>query len=562
MAGYLIGEEGPLAGLILRFEEGTEWVMGRDPDVVGLVLEDPMVSRRHVICRLTAEGYILENLSAVNPATQNGLIISEPVLLREGDIIQIGNTFFRFSEKLPKAEEAPPSSLMEDSTDLSSLSVSSSPEARWMIKVITGPNAGAEFYMHKGKAYVIGKDPELCDIIFQDLSVSRQHARITVDDNDTVYIEDLGSRNGTLVGGKMITDRHLLNTQDQVSLGTTSFLVIDRQQTHETLISEAPALEEETTTETSTVPLKNWREMVIPKKHLAIAGVIGVFLIAMFVSMVSLFNSEPVIVNTKDESHQIAEIVTKYPDIQFSYNKGSEKLFLTGHVLTPVEKQELMYQLHGLPFITNIEDTVVIDEYVWENLNALLITNPAWQGISLTASAPGKFVVRGYLQTLEQGQALSDYLNMNFPYLDRLENQVVVESNLTTQVQSMLLERGFNNVTYQLADGEVVLSGRVDGKDTHRFDSLIKEFKALSGVRVLKNYVIYTSEDSSLVDLTSKYKVMGYSKKDGANQFIVINGKILSLGDNLDGMVITAISPTAVMLEKDGLKFKINYNLQ
>ncbi len=183
MAGYLIGEEGPLAGLILRFEEGTEWVMGRDPDVVGLVLEDPMVSRKHVICRLTAEGYILENLSAVNPATQNGMIISEPVLLREGDIIQIGNTFFRFSEKLPKPEEPPPS-LLEESADLASLSMTSAPEARWMIKVILGPNAGAEFYMHKGKTYVIGKDPELCDIVFQDLSVSRQHARFTVDDND------------------------------------------------------------------------------------------------------------------------------------------------------------------------------------------------------------------------------------------------------------------------------------------------------------------------------------------------------------------------------------------
>jgi type III secretion system YscD/HrpQ family protein len=561
MAGYLIGEEGPLDGLILRFEEGTEWVMGRDPDVVGLVLEDPMVSRRHVICRLTAEGYILENLSAVNPATQNGMIISEPVLLKEGDIIQIGNTFFRFSEKLPKVEVLPPPSLMEEPADLSSLSVSSAPEAKWMIKVITGPNAGAEFYMHKGKTYVIGKDPELCDIIFQDLSVSRQHARITVDDNDMVYIEDLGSRNGTLVDGKMITDRHLLNSQTQVSLGTTSFLVIDLQQSRETLISEAPPLPEEAP-ETTTVPVKNWREMVIPKKHLVLAGVIGVFLLVLFVSMVSLFNSEPIVVNTKDESHQISEIVTKYPDIQFSYNKGSEKLFLTGHVLTPIEKQELMYQLHGLPFITNIEDSVVIDEYVWDNINALLMTNSAWQGISITSPAPGKFVVRGYLQTLEQGQALSDYLNVNFPYLDRLDNQVVVESNLTTQVQSMLLERGFNNVTYQLTDGEIVLSGRVDGKDTHRFDSLIKEFKALAGVRMLKNYVIYTNEESSLVDLTSKYKVMGYSKKDGANQFIVINGKILSLGDNLDGMIITVISPTAVLLEKDGLKFKINYNLQ
>lgn len=561
MAGYLIGEEGPLAGLVVKFEEGSEWVMGRDPDVVGIVLEDPMVSRKHVICRLTAEGYILENLSAVNPATQNGMIISEPVLLREGDIIQIGNTFFRFSEKLPKVEVLPPS-LMEEPTDLTSLSVTSSPDARWMIKVITGPNAGAEFYMHKGKTYVIGKDPELSDIVFQDLSVSRQHARITVDESDMVYIEDLGSRNGTLVGGKMITDRHLLNSQDQVFLGTTSFLVIDLQQSHETLISEAPPVIEEAPAETMTVPVKNWREIVIPKKHLILAGVIGVFLLGLVVSMVSLFNSEPIVVSTKDESSQVKEIVTKYPDIQFSYNKGSEKLFLTGHVLTTVEKQELMFQLKGLPFITTIEDSVVIDEYVWENINALLMTNPVWQGISITSPAPGKFVVRGYLQTLEQGQALSDYLNVNFPYLDRLDNQVVVESNLTTQVQSMLTERGFNNVTYQLVDGEIVLSGRVDGKDSHRFNTLVKDFKALAGVRMLKNYVVYTNEESSLVDLSSKYKVMGYSKKDGANQFIVINGKILSLGDTLDGMTITAISPSAVMLEKDGLKFKINYNLQ
>ena len=151
---------------------------------------------------------------------------------------------------------------------------------------------------------------------------------------------------------------------------------------------------------------------------------------------------------------------------------------------------------------------------------------------------------------------------MNFPNLDKLDNQVVVESNLTTQIQSILLERGFNNVTYQLTDGEIVLSGRVDGKDSSRFDTVIKDFKGLTGVRMLKNYVVYTNEESSLVDLTSKYKVMGYSKIDGASQFIVINGKILTLGDNLDGMVIMAISPTAVLLEKDGLKFKINYNLQ
>ena len=564
MAGYLIGEEGPLAGLILRFEEGTEWVMGRDPDVVGLVLEDPMVSRKHVICRLTPEGYILENLSSVNPATQNGKIINEPVLLREGDIIQIGNTFFRFSEKLPQVGETIPS-LLEETSDLAALAMASPPEARWMIKVITGPNSGAEFYMHKGKTYILGKDPELCDIIFQDLSVSRQHARMSVDDLDQVFIEDLGSRNGTLVNGKVITDKHLLSSQNQVSLGTTTFLIIDREETRETLVSEAPQIPEEKAAAPEAAIAKwpkEWRQMVIPKKHLILASILGCALLVLFIGMVSLFQSETVVVPTKDESEQIADILKKYPGLQFSYNKGSGKLFLTGHVLTPIEKQELTFQLHNLPFPVNIEDSVVIDELVWENINALLATNPAWQGISIHSPSPGKFVVRGYLQTSEQALALSDYLNMNFPYLDRLESNVVVESNLMTQIQSMLLERGFNNVTYQLTDGELVLSGRVDGRDEGRFDKLVKDFKSVPGVRILKNYVIFTNEESSLVDLSSKYKVMGFSKKDGSNQFIVINGKILTLGDTLDGMTITSISASAVLLEKDGLKFKINYNLQ
>ncbi len=565
MAGYLIAEEGPLTGLILRFEEGAEWVIGRDPDEVGLVLEDSMVSRKHVICRSSPEGFILENLSAVNPATQNGKIITEPVLLQEGDIIQIGNTFFRFSEKTPETEQQPPL-LLEEAADLSTLAMSTSPETRWMLKVITGPNTGAEFYMRKGKSYILGKDSEVCDIIFQDLSVSRQHARITVDEQDQVVIEDLGSRNGTLVKGKPIAEPRKIESQTVITLGTTSFLVVDREEANETLIAQAPIIEEpsekEVAAQAEKASPKDWREMVIPKKHLIFAGIIGCVLLVLFVGLVSLFQAEPIVIPPRHESEQISDIVHKYPGIQFSYNDGSGKLFLIGHVLSPVDKQELLYQLGGLHFLKSIEDTVVIDEYVWENMNALLMTNPAWQGVSIYSPTPGKFAIRGYLQIADQAQALADYLNVNFPYLDRLDNQIVIESNLITQIQSLLLERGFNNVSYQLTDGELVLSGRVDGKDSSRFNPLVNEFKALPGIRMLKNYVIYTTEESSLVDLSSKYKVMGFSKKDGESQFIVINGKILSVGDILDEMTITSISPSAVLLEKDGLKFKINYNLQ
>src|SRR6202035_1643007 len=70
---------------------------------------------------------------------------------------------------------------------------------RWFLKVLSGPNTGAEFSMQSGSSYLVGTDTASCDIVFQDLSVSRQHARISIDGQEQVLIEDLNSRNGTSV---------------------------------------------------------------------------------------------------------------------------------------------------------------------------------------------------------------------------------------------------------------------------------------------------------------------------------------------------------------------------
>jgi type III secretion system YscD/HrpQ family protein len=577
MAGYLIAEEGPLAGLVVRFEEGEEWVLGRDPDEVTLVLEDPMVSRKHVICRLTAEGYILENLSSVNPATQNGKVITEPVLLREGDILQIGTTFFRFTEKTPASgetsEESPldrETEVVEDKEDLSSVSVEAGGEVRWLLKVVSGPNSGAEFGMQRGSTYILGKDPNLCDIVFQDLSVSRQHARLIVDEENTIFIEDLGSRNGVLINGELIQEKHPISSQDLIALGTTTFLMIDREQIHETIISPptVPAMnaqERPTTTpamEEAAAVKRDWRELVIPKKHLIFAGIFGLALIGGIASTMALFRTKEVVVKMPDESEAIQKAIGGFEEIQFSYNPANGKVFLVGHVLTAIDKQELVYKINNLPFVKSIDDNVVIDEYVWENMNALMMSNSNWIGVSIYSPVPGRFVMRGYVQTLDQMSALVDYMNLNFPYTDKLENQVVVETNLQTQIQSMLAAKGFSGVNFQISNGELVLAGRVDQKLESDFTGTLDQLKAVKGVRLVKNYVIYTSAETSRIDVSSQYRVTGYSKKDDQNMFIVINGKIMSIGDAIDGMTITSILPSMVLLEKDGLKFRINYNLQ
>lgn len=576
MTGYLIAEEGPLAELVIRLEDTDQWVLGRDPDEVSIVLEDPMVSRKHVICKLTPEGYILENLSAINPVTQNGKIVTEPVLLRENDILQIGSTFFRFSEKPPSLpdlenEEEKEGDFIENQEDLSSVHLTTDEEMRWFLKVVSGPNTGAEFNMHPNTTYILGKDPNLCDIVFQDLSVSRQHAELSSSDKQQVFIEDLGSRNGVLINGELIQGKRLLASQDLVSMGTTSFLVIDKEQVHNTILSALPSSQGESEGKTrqkavATTALKapsSWKETIVPIKHLVGAGAALVLIIFGIASTVSLFHTETIEVQPSNATAQIQEALDGFPDIQFSYNSSLNRVLLVGHVLTAIDKQELIYKIQSLDCVQSIEDSVVIDEYVWENINALLVTNPNWVGVSLYSPLPGKFILRGYLSSLDQLQALSDYINMNFPYLDRLDNQVVVESNLETQIQSILVSKGFTAVTFQLSNGDIVLAGRVDQAMADAFDSTVTLMKGLQGVRSVKNFVILTHiEGASRIDISSHYRISGYSKKDDQNQFIVINGKILSVGESIDGMKITAILATTVLLEKDGLKFAINYNPQ
>ena len=77
---------------------------------------------------------------------------------------------------------------------------------------------------------------------------------------------------------------------------------------------------------------------------------------------------------------------------------------------------------------------------------------------------------------------------------------------------------------------------------------------------MVKNFVVFSKPTSDIVDISSKYKVTGSSKYGNMSQYVVINGKILSVGSDLDGMTITQMQNNSVFLEKDGIKYKINYN--
>ena len=84
-----------------------------------------------------------------------------------------------------------------------------------VLKAMQGLNPGQMFHLEPESA-VLGRHPD-CDIVLESGAVSRQHAQVTCIDGN-YYVEDLRSRNGTFVNGRVIADRQLLSDGDQLAI--------------------------------------------------------------------------------------------------------------------------------------------------------------------------------------------------------------------------------------------------------------------------------------------------------------------------------------------------------
>lgn len=85
-----------------------------------------------------------------------------------------------------------------------------------VLKVVKGPYNGQEFAMSNG-TFTIGRDPS-CDLFLNNMTVSRLHAQITIDDKGATIV-DKGSLNGTWIDGQVV-DRAPLNFGSTLQIGT------------------------------------------------------------------------------------------------------------------------------------------------------------------------------------------------------------------------------------------------------------------------------------------------------------------------------------------------------
>jgi pSer/pThr/pTyr-binding forkhead associated (FHA) protein len=185
-----------------------EWLIGRQ-EGNAIVLQHPSVSRQHARI-YTAQGRcFIQDLKSANGVYMDGRRVEEVEELRSGQDVLVGEFTLR---------------LQADGDDGAAPGLSThivAPDREYArIIGLNGPFEGENFTLSE-KENTIGRTEENL-VLLPDPSVSRQHARVVVEDNGRHVVFDLHSSNGSYVNRKQI-QRAVLRDGDVLTIGNVSF---------------------------------------------------------------------------------------------------------------------------------------------------------------------------------------------------------------------------------------------------------------------------------------------------------------------------------------------------
>ncbi len=205
-----------------------------------LVLDDMSISRTHAKIVEKEEQFEIIDLESKNGIKCNGEKVKSAIL-GNGDKIEIGNVSIEFNCEVPTAEQT--LCLKEEVSGKDETLISNeqtvclkekaggedetiiSNECKGVSHILklvitSGEEAGKEYLINK-VGLTIGRS-EGNDVVLNDTLVSRHHAQIIRNDDDTITIKDLGSGNGTFINGKKI-DETLLSSGDEIKIAEITF---------------------------------------------------------------------------------------------------------------------------------------------------------------------------------------------------------------------------------------------------------------------------------------------------------------------------------------------------
>ncbi|HUQ81258.1 MAG TPA: FHA domain-containing protein [Gemmatimonadaceae bacterium] len=201
------GRAGVSGGRLVSLVDGREYVVaatglriGRDADS-DIVVPGTDVSRNHAEITVGPSGYVVRDLSA-NGVLVNNARAGDAQPLRRGDVIRVGSEEFRFyADQAPAVMPGPE----PVSVPLATLEV-----------VNEGASKGKRYEVRTPLAHV-GRGQHN-DVVILDESVSDTHVKLQRRDSGW-FVVDMGSTNGTYVGGHRVSEEQALGSTAAVRFG-------------------------------------------------------------------------------------------------------------------------------------------------------------------------------------------------------------------------------------------------------------------------------------------------------------------------------------------------------
>jgi len=184
----------PSSSSSARVPAAQTLTIGRDPEN-DIQLDYPMISGRHARVSRVGNQWVIEDTNSLNGVSLN----------------RIDNRIQRSELKI------------SDDVFLGSYKITASRILRE--KHLTQGESAYERIRFQGNRMVVGRDPQVdCPLNFP--MISWHHAALERA-SDGVYVEDLGSRNGTYVNGVRISSRTLVRAGDEIGLGSYRFQLLE-----------------------------------------------------------------------------------------------------------------------------------------------------------------------------------------------------------------------------------------------------------------------------------------------------------------------------------------------
>jgi len=224
----------------------------------------------------------------------------------------------------------------------------------YFVNIISGPNAGPRRPLTDHAVLIVGRGED-CDLRLDDPSVSRVHARITLLDG-RVYLEDAGSRWGTLVNG-IPTESRELSPGDRVEIGDTQLrletdspLVTTIAPIHKRILQKlsagrrrngiSPAARTERARDQSTEPPRRGRPAIKPPD---LEGLVGKKFLRYRVDSIVARPRSGIVFRALDRTHHGRPIALKIfrPDY-FQDPRGARRFLRAMRMTIPLEHENLV----------------------------------------------------------------------------------------------------------------------------------------------------------------------------------------------------------------------------